>query len=313
MKQRILGLDTGTNSLGWAIVDRYDDNHYELVKKGVLIFQEGVKVEKGIESSKAAERTSHRALRRQYFRRRLRKIEVLKVLVKHNLCPDLTDEDLKLWHTRKIYPAKPEFMEWQRTSDEEDKNPYHCRYICTSQTLDLNKQEDRYILGRAMYHLAQRRGFLSNRLDNSEDNSEKSTLKKSIKELSEKISEAGCTYLGEYFYKIYKEFGNTAKIRSTYTDRENHYLIEFEAICQKQNLPDDLRQELRRALYFQRPLKSQRQSVGKCTFERSIVIRKDSNKTIYLKKGKARVSTSHYAFEEFRMLSFINNIRICTP
>ena len=297
MKQRILGLDTGTNSLGWAIVDRYDDNHYELVKKGVLIFQEGVKVEKGIESSKAAERTSHRALRRQYFRRRLRKIEVLKVLVKHNLCPDLTDEDLKLWHTRKIYPAKPDFMEWQRTSDEENKNPYHCRYICTSQTLDLNKQEDRYILGRAMYHLAQRRGFLSNRLDNSEDNSEKSTVKKSIKELSEKISEADCTYLGEYFYKIYKEEGNTTKIRSTYTDRENHYLIEFEAICQKQNLPDDLRQELRRALYFQRPLKSQRQSVGKCTFE----------------KGKARVSTSHYAFEEFRMLSFINNIRICTP
>ena len=297
MKQRILGLDTGTNSLGWAIVDRYDDNHYELVKKGVLIFQEGVKVEKGIESSKAAERTSHRALRRQYFRRRLRKIEVLKVLVKHNLCPDLTDEDLKLWHTRKIYPAKPEFMEWQRTNDEEDKNPYHCRYICTSQTLDLNKQEDRYILGRAMYHLAQRRGFLSNRLDNSEDNSEKSTVKKSIKELSEKISEADCTYLGEYFYKIYKEEGNTTKIRSTYTDRENHYFIEFEAICQKQNLPDDLRQELRRALYFQRPLKSQRQSVGKCTFE----------------KGKARVSTSHYAFEEFRMLSFINNIRICTP
>ena len=297
MKQRILGLDTGTNSLGWAIVDRYDDNHYELVKKGVLIFQEGVKVEKGIESSKAAERTSHRALRRQYFRRRLRKIEVLKVLVKHNLCPNLTDEDLKLWHTRKIYPAKPDFMEWQRTSDEEDKNPYHCRYICTSQTLDLNKLEDRYILGRAMYHLAQRRGFLSNRLDNSEDNSEKSTVKKSIKDLSEKISEADCTYLGEYFYKIYKEEGNTTKIRSTYTDRENHYLIEFEAICQKQNLPDDLRQELRRALYFQRPLKSQRQSVGKCTFE----------------KGKARVSTSHYAFEEFRMLSFINNIRICTP
>lgn len=297
MKQRILGLDTGTNSLGWAVVDRYDDNHYELVKKGVLIFQEGVKVEKGIESSKAAERTSHRALRRQYFRRRLRKIEVLKVLVKYDLCPVLTEEDLKLWHTRKIYPAKPEFMEWQRTNDDEDKNPYHCRYICLNRTLDLNIQQDRYILGRAMYHLAQRRGFLSNRLDNSEDNSDKSPVKKSIKELSDKISAAGCSYLGEYFYKIYKEEGNTTKIRSTYTDRENHYLVEFEAICKKQNLPDELRLELRRALYFQRPLKSQRQSVGKCTFE----------------KGKARVSTSHYAFEEFRMLSFINNIRVRTP
>lgn len=41
--ERILGLDTGTNSLGWAIVDKYDDGHYELLDKGVDIFQEGVK------------------------------------------------------------------------------------------------------------------------------------------------------------------------------------------------------------------------------------------------------------------------------
>ena len=49
MKQRILGLDTGTNSLGWAVVDRNEDGTYTLVHKGDLIFQEGVKVEKGIE------------------------------------------------------------------------------------------------------------------------------------------------------------------------------------------------------------------------------------------------------------------------
>ena len=46
MKQRILGLDTGTNSLGWAVVDRCEDGTYTLVQKGDLIFQEGVKVEK---------------------------------------------------------------------------------------------------------------------------------------------------------------------------------------------------------------------------------------------------------------------------
>ena len=33
MKQRILGLDTGTNSLGWAVVDRNEDNSYTLIKK----------------------------------------------------------------------------------------------------------------------------------------------------------------------------------------------------------------------------------------------------------------------------------------
>ena len=78
MKKRILGLDTGTNSLGWAVVDSDEYGNCNLVKYGDLIFQEGVKIEKGIESSKASERTGHRALRRQYFRRRPRKIEVVK-------------------------------------------------------------------------------------------------------------------------------------------------------------------------------------------------------------------------------------------
>ena len=60
MKERILGIDTGTNSIGWSIVE-YDsealENKYTLIDKGVNIFQEGVKIEKGIESSKAAEKT----------------------------------------------------------------------------------------------------------------------------------------------------------------------------------------------------------------------------------------------------------------
>jgi len=297
MKQRILGLDTGTNSLGWAVVDRDENNNYELIKKGVLIFQEGVKIEKGVESSKAAERTGYRLMRRQYFRRRLRKIEVLKVLIKYDFCPAISEEDLKLWHVRKIYPAKPEFMEWQRTNDDTDQNPYACRYVCTTRKLDLTKVGDRYTLGRALYHLSQRRGFLSNRLDKSGDNSEQSVVKKGISQLSQEIQSAGCNYLGEYFYKLYKEFGNKVRIRTKYTDRETHYLAEFNAICAKQNLPKEMRDELAKALYFQRPLKSQRMSVGKCVYE----------------KNKSRVSTSHYAFEEFRMLSFVNNIRIKTP
>ena len=185
-KKRVLGLDTGSNSLGWAIVDREESGEQTLVDKGTLIFQEGVKIEKGIESSKAADRTAHRALRRQYFRRRLRKIEVLKVLVKHNLCPALTEENLKLWHTRKIYPRKDEFMQWQRTDENKGINPYHSRHICLTEKLDLNKQADRYTLGRALYHLAQRRGFMSNRLDANEEK-ESGAVKQGISELSQEM------------------------------------------------------------------------------------------------------------------------------
>lgn len=295
-RKRILGLDTGTNSLGWAIVDQVDNGQYCLVDKGAVIFQEGVKIEKGIESSKAADRTEHRALRRQYYRRRLRKIEVLKALVKYDLCPALTEEDLKLWKSRKIYPKKDDFMEWQRTNDNEDINPYHCRYICLNDVLNLDIQRDRYTLGRAFYHMAQRRGFLSNRLDAAEEQ-ESGAVKSSIADLNKEIESNGCTYLGEYFYKLYKEKGNTVRIRTRYTDREQHYKREFFAICEKQHLPKEMVEELTRALYFQRPLKSQRQSVGKCTFE----------------KGKPRCSTSHPMYEEFRMLSFLNNVLVQGP
>lgn len=295
-KKRILGLDTGTNSLGWAVVDRDESGQYSLVDKGVVIFQEGVKIEKGVESSKAAERTEHRALRRQYFRRRLRKIEVLKTLVKYDLCPSLTKEDLNLWKLRKIYPKKDEFMVWQRTSDNEDINPYHSRYLCLNESLNLDKQQDRYTLGRAFYHMAQRRGFLSNRLDASEED-ECGAVKSSIASLNKEIEESGCKYLGEYFYKLYKEKGNTVRIRTRYTDREQHYKKEFIAICEKQHLPEEMVADLTRALYFQRPLKSQRQNVGKCTFE----------------KGKPRCSDSHPLYEEFRMLSFLNTIKVQGP
>lgn len=297
MKKRILGLDSGTNSLGWAVVDRDENNQYSLIKYGDLIFEEGVKIEKGVESSKAAERTSHRALRKLYFRRRLRKIEVLKVLVKYNLCPQVSEEELHLWHTRKLYPQNKDLLQWQRTDEKEGKNPYIYRYRCLHEELDMSVSANRMIVGRAMYHLAQRRGFLSNRLDNEEDENQIGAVKCGISNLTEEIQSSGCKYLGEYFYKLYNEHGNTVRLRTRYTSREFHYKKEFYAICEKQKLDKKLIEELASALYFQRPLKSQRHTVGRCTFE----------------PNKPRCADSHPAYEEFRMLSFINTIKVQGP
>ena len=298
MNKRILGLDTGTNSLGWAVVD-WDEHaqSYELIKYGDVIFHEGVKIEKGIESSKAAERSGYKAIRKQYFRRRLRKIQVLKVLVKYHLCPYLSDDDLRQWHLQKQYPKSDELMLWQRTSDEEGKNPYYDRHRCLHEKLDLTVEADRYTLGRALYHLTQRRGFLSNRLDTSADNKEDGVVKSGISQLSTEMEEAGCEYLGDYFYKLYDEQGNKVRIRQRYTDRNKHYQHEFDAICEKQELSSELIEDLQRAIFFQLPLKSQRHGVGRCTFER----------------GKPRCADSHPDYEEFRMLCFINNIQVKGP
>ena len=44
--KRILGIDTGTNSLGWAVVDKNETGEYSLVRKGSLTELSQVKIHK---------------------------------------------------------------------------------------------------------------------------------------------------------------------------------------------------------------------------------------------------------------------------
>ena len=379
---KILGLDLGTNSIGWAIVDN-DSNNFLLIDKGVRIFSEGVKTEKGIESSKAAERTGYRSARKIKFRRKLRKYETLKVLSENNMCP-LSVEEVIEWRKSgfKKYPLNPEFISWLRTDDDKNINPYYFRDKASKKRATL------FELGRALYHIAQRRGFLSNRLDQSAegiieqhkpalediienalsftelqmeltdyfqdrdlierkaadlDEGEKKlktiynsffktikdnpkdfdktktllserlnkkedlgVVKQRIGEISQAMKLGDFATLGQYFFSLY----NKSKIRNQYTAREEHYLSEFEVICLAQGiegiiatekLPEKryfgLAKELYKAIFFQRPLKSQKGLIGKCTFE----------------KSKSRCAVSHPDFEEYRMWCFINTIKIKTP
>lgn len=286
--ERILGIDTGTNSLGWAIIDKMD-GATQLIAKGTNIFSEGVKIEKGIESSKAAERTEHRSVRKHYWRRKIRKIRLLTILSDNHLCPPLNKSSLREWRLKKIYPDNEQFMEWQRTEDKASVNPYKFRYMCLTKKLDLNDLTQRYVLGRALYHLNQRRGFLSNRKETTKES--EGAVKEGISSLTEDMRAAGCEYLGEYFYQLYQQ---GKKIRNHYTARKDHYLKEFRAICAKQELDADLVAKLEKAIFDQRPLKSQKGQVGVCTFE----------------KGKSRCPSSHPLYEDFRMYAFINNIKV---
>ena len=293
---KILGIDTGTNSHGWAIVEKQADE-YHLLDKGVDIFQEGVlKTEKGKEYSKAAERTAHKAARVRNYRIKLRKIRLLRILSDAHLCPPLSKVELSAWRLKKEYPKNELFMQWQSTDDESEKTPYAYRHKCLHESLDFSSITDRHILGRAFYHMIQRRGFLSNRKDQSADDTGK--VKESISNLTQEMHDAGYEYLGDYFYSLYNK---GEKIRNHYTARNEHYLAEFKAICEKQDLDKNLGPEvvrqIEKAIFDQRPLKSQKGQVGKCVFE----------------KNKTRCASSHPMYEEFRMLTFINNIKIQTP
>ncbi len=184
--KRILGIDLGTNSLGWAVLVKENgkfrlsqDEHK--VHSGVIVFPE---VTTGAQQtmSKAAERRKFRGARRMKFRRKIRKYETLKVLIEsdeNKMCP-LSKEALKRWkgpkNYFKEYPNEKDFLYWLSTGkgktgfEQKEKNPYFLRDYVSRYKIDMNNTKERYMLGRALYHIAQRRGFKSNRLDTTNIN-----------------------------------------------------------------------------------------------------------------------------------------------
>lgn len=282
---KTLGLDLGSNSLGWAI---FDDAKDDFTDSGVLIFEEGIRREKGSDSieTPAAERRKHRMARRIVFRRKLRKYHILRVLIEQNMCP-LSMAELEKWQKEGIYPVdNAVFMRWLHSSP--DDNPYADRKYAA----EVKVTPD--VLGRALYHIAQRRGFKSSRKDMSaEENNKKSDIgkvKSDIAAISEELNMRNMT-LGQYFYELNQK---SEKVRTRHTGRVEHYMKEFDRIAEVQELAPELTQRIRSILFYQRPLRSQKQTIGKCALD----------------KTHNRCPVGHPLFEEFRMLAFINTIKI---
>ncbi|WP_417431541.1 type II CRISPR RNA-guided endonuclease Cas9 [Halpernia sp.] len=310
---KILGLDLGTNSIGWAIVD---DLKGTIIGMGSRIFPMGVDnlgEGEGREMSKSASRTGARGVRRQFFRRRLRKQVLLKALSENDMCP-LDSVDFKEWKEVKKFP-EGKLASWFSL------NPYVLRKKALTEELSL---ED---LGRIFYHLIQRRGFLSNsRKGGSDDGAifkgNPKEGKIGITETQEHIEDKT---LGAYLSEIYPKENEPFKeglerIRNRYTTRKM-YVDEFELIWEKQkqfhsNLNDDLKAlfggrkldgyKEDGILFHQRPLRSQKHLVGFCSFENEV---KDENGK-YIRKGKTKCPISAIPFEQFRVWQWVNTVEI---
>lgn len=318
---KILGLDLGTNSIGWAIRET-EDEHNQIIDNGVLIFQKGVGDGKSGEFSLAAERRKNRGKRRLYNAKRYRKWELLKIMVENGMCP-LTIDELRLWcvgnwqqvdievtnketgeisrekrwkNKGRIYPINNvDFQNWlafdpvifgrkgmSNNGKPIRKNPYDLR--CE---LIENKEENEYLkklrIGRALYHLVQRRGFKSSRKSGQSAYAKNEDIEK----LKTENQDFQIALLAK------EKLDKGGRFRASGVIQRQYFDDEFYAICTKQNLSKELMEKLHKAIYFVRPLRSQKGLVGNCTLE----------------KGKPRIPISHPKFEEFRALQFINNIK----
>lgn len=282
---KTLGIDLGSNSLGWAVLGQDKIEH-----TGVVIFEEGIVREKGVDSieTPAAIRRGFRMARRIKQRRKYRKFHILKLLIEQGMCP-LTEEEYRNWKQHEVYPSKNElFRAWIASGP--DGNPYADRAAAAERKVDA------LTLGRALYHLAQRRGFKSSRKDTDEDGDgkkakEQGKVKAEIAELTHELEQRGNCTLGQYFYELYQA---GKKIRNRHTGRIEHYQVEFDRIATVQKLSTERAEQFRKALFDQRPLRSQHHLVGTCPLE----------------KGHSCALSSDPLFEAFRMYSVINNIRL---
>ncbi len=320
-----LGIDLGTSSLGWAILDDerlqegqvFGEHAPSLIDCGVVVFPEGMERDKSDNLvSPAAERRQKRAARRLIFRRKLRKFQMLQALSELGMCP-IKSESLHLWRTKGVYPIRDEaFMAWLSATPKH--NPYVDRKAAAEGPVDP------LVLGRALYHIAQRRGFKSSRKEQldaltvEEDGANKSSRKKKDDELTQTKQAIDALSarlegrtLGQYFYECYEQ---GIKIRKQKTGRVEHYEKEFDVIARVQNLAPDVAKRLRTILFFQRPLKIQRHLVGKCLIEKNVSYLFRNPKTDVLERRERvrypRCLVSHPDFERYRALCFLNNLRV---
>jgi len=298
----LLGLDLGIASIGWAVltVDRAG-SPASIVQSGVHLFESGTEgdVKSGRDESRAAPRRMARAMRRGYWRRTRRKRKLLRILQRLALFPgSQLDTRTAEGVDRLVKSLDAELRtKWEAGADHRQRQllPYRLR------AHGIENKLEPFELGRALYHLAQRRGFLSNRRDTGTVDTEEEAgkVRAGIIELNTLIDAAGTNRtLGAFFASLDPTDADGRRIRGRWTARDM-YATEFDHLWSRQAqddsaLTDKARSEVHDAIFFQRPLKSADHLIGKCK----------------LMPGRKRAKLALRIAQRFRLLQRLNDLEI---
>lgn len=286
-----LGADLGTNSLGWAVIRLDDQGAPEGVEAaGSRIFSDGREPKSG--ASLAGGRRDARAMRRRRDRFKQRQAALLKYLTLAGFFP--ADDE-----TRRALAAL---------------DPYELR------TRALDEALPPAHLGRALFHLNQRRGFKSNRKTDRGRNDDAGMIRIGVARLHEQMAQADARTFGEFLHKRRAgaadpnaiphvrtrivapdaEAGKAGEVYDFYPDRQT-LEEEFAAIWQAQALhhpavlTPERREQFYEIIFHQRPLREPK--IGFCT----------------LLPPEPRLPKAHPLFQRRRLLEELNALRIVLP
>lgn len=284
----------GSASLGWFLSE-----DGKVIKKGVVTFDTGMsKGQSGGYTSPTRERREARSKRNLIRARKYRKWELLKVLAEE-FAP-LTNRELEVWCKYKKgqvqkFPENENFLKWLACDFTYEngvkyKNPYELR------VKGLDSKLSKHEFGRVLYHLVQRRGYKD--IGENDKETEKQIDRRKEGGFQKALNESRT--IAEALSIAFLDKGERARNQYPYRDE---YKAELELICKGQGYiiskdrdgkyTDEFIQKLWKAIIWQRPLRTQKGNIGKCTLEPS----------------KPRCPVSHPVFEIFRAWSFINTIK----
>lgn len=255
--KKILGLDLGTNSIGWAVVNA-DENGKPISIEGLgsriipLTPDDTNEFTKGNAISKNKSRTEKRTARKGYDRYQMRREFLTKELRKYNMLPDerlIKLPALELWELRAKAATKGNMLSLQE-------------------------------IGRILYHINQKRGYKHAKSDENAETKQKAY-----------VAEVNARYIliknrnqtiGQYFAEKLKESEIETPRGKFYTYRikeqvfpRRAYEAEFDQImeCQKVFYPEVLTEQLiyklrNEIIFYQRKLKSCKHLVSLCDFEK---------------------------------------------
>ena len=189
MKYR-LGLDVGTNSLGWSVLEIDEaalaQSDKIVVRRieaaGARVFSDGR--DNKSKATLAADRRDARSARKRRDRYLQRRTYLLNELTKAGLFPPESDEAARE-ALQKLNPLELRArLLTENAADILDSSAIQI----TAQNVDLKAE---YLVGRALFHLNQRRGFQSNRKDKSDEGGKDGTVSQSERKLMESMKLIG--------------------------------------------------------------------------------------------------------------------------
>lgn len=308
----VLGLDLGVSSVGWALLE---PSKQRFVAAGVRIFDSGMdesKFAKGEQgASNNVERRLARLHRRQLRRRAARQRDLFVTLQQAGLLPgDPHGGNAEIRHKILEDLDRRLALKWRGRVAADNPAviaPEHVLpYFLRARALDHRLEPEE--LGRALYHLGQRRGYKSNRREGKRvqasqetaakkaaaDKDDRKVVLADIAGLERDMAASGARTLGEFLSRVDP---SAARIRTRHTSRkmfEEEFALIWSA-QQKHNpaiFTHALRQKLWNLLFFQRPI-----SAGKPGF-------------CELEENCTRAPMYTPAAQRFRLLQKVNDLRI---